>query len=298
MINPTVSVVIPVFNRAHLLEDLFENLNKQTYRNFEAVFVDDASEVPIANLINRFKANFQYQLITNPINKGVSFSRNIGVNAAKGQYVAFLDSDDLWNKRKLEKQLNKCIKANGTVFSMTQTQVVRDCYTEFLPKNFENFKGSGQDYILSDGGFAQVSSFLITKELACEIGFNNCLAQYEDYLFFMHAFNRCDSFIYIDEPLVIWDDRDSADRLSGNKELNRALEFYRIIENDFSKNHAYCFINRFVSPYHFYANPSFFLKIFYMSFKSCSCSNKEIVWSFIKSVLGDSIISKIRRVCK
>jgi len=298
MMLPRVSIVIPIFNRGHVLESLFESLNKQTFKNFEVVFVDDASAEPIAASLHTFKADFQYTLVVNEQNRGVSFSRNAGINASRGEYLAFLDSDDLWSEAKLEKQLSKCLDCEGTVFSMTQSQVLRNGYVEYLPSHSPDITASGQDYILSNGGFAQVSSFLISKELASSIGFDNELSQYEDYLFFMHAFNQCDNFIYINEPLVIWDDRDSKDRLSGMKEFKRALIFYERIKMDFSKKHACFFINRFVAPYHFYDSPIFFLKNFYFSLRYYSSSITGVTWSCIKSILGSSIIGKIRRVYK
>jgi glycosyltransferase involved in cell wall biosynthesis len=94
-----ISVVIPVFNRAHLLPRTIESVLKQTYKNFEILLVDDHSTENILSVVQNDRVSYLPSA-----GKGVSAARNTGVRHAKGEWIAFLDSDDEWTHDKLEKQ--------------------------------------------------------------------------------------------------------------------------------------------------------------------------------------------------
>jgi len=99
-----ISVIIPTYNRADLIKDAISTVLAQTYQNFEIVVVDDGSQDNTAEIIRDFgdeRIKYIYQE-----NSGVSSARNNGIKNASGEYVAFLDSDDLWHPQKLEKQLS------------------------------------------------------------------------------------------------------------------------------------------------------------------------------------------------
>ena len=114
-----VSVVIPVYNAERFLKDTIKTLNDQTYTNWEAIFVNDCSKDNSVKIIEEeMKNNSRIKLINHEQNSGAAIARNTGTKNASGQYIAFLDADDLWNKEKLEKQLN-FIKEKGCAFSFT-----------------------------------------------------------------------------------------------------------------------------------------------------------------------------------
>lgn len=97
--EPTVSVIIPFYNRFDLLEKSLNSVKQQTFTDYEAILVDDGSESPFKlpnNLDNRFK------LIHYSVNKGAGFARKKGREIAKGDYIAYLDSDDWWSVNFLE----------------------------------------------------------------------------------------------------------------------------------------------------------------------------------------------------
>ena len=103
-LSPKVSVVIPVFNRPAAVRRAIESVLAQTCQDFEIIVVDDGStdETPavVAGL-----ADPRMTLIQHEGNRGGSAARNTGLRAASAEYVAFLDSDDEWLPRKLERQL-------------------------------------------------------------------------------------------------------------------------------------------------------------------------------------------------
>lgn len=117
--NTIVSVIIPVYNAQKYIEDTILSVEEQTYGDIEIVVVDDCSTDQSAQIIKKLcekYTNIVYHL--QDANQGVAVARNTGVMIAKGRYIAFLDSDDLWKKNKLEDQLELMRKKNaGFVFS-------------------------------------------------------------------------------------------------------------------------------------------------------------------------------------
>ncbi len=102
---PKVSVVVPVYcsSEAHegYLAETLESVAAQSYRGFETVIVDDASPRDISGLLSRFEAVLHPNLVTHNSNLGQAASRNDGLRAAHGEFVAFLDHDDIWMPDKL-----------------------------------------------------------------------------------------------------------------------------------------------------------------------------------------------------
>ena len=102
--TPLISVIIPTFNRAHVLLKAIDSVLKQTYKNFEVIVVDDGSTDGTTELLSSYIKEGKI-LYLKQENKGVSSARNFGVKSSKGDWLAFLDSDDEWLKHKLQKQV-------------------------------------------------------------------------------------------------------------------------------------------------------------------------------------------------
>lgn len=101
---PKVSVIIPTFNRAHVLYYALKSVLEQTYQDFEIFVVDDASTDSTPELIKQFN-DPRIHYIRFETNRKSAAARNAGMEAARGKYIAFLDSDDEWRPTKLEKQV-------------------------------------------------------------------------------------------------------------------------------------------------------------------------------------------------
>lgn len=102
-----VSVIIPTFNREKRLKEALDSVLNQTIKPFEIIVVDDGSTDNTKNLIKRNYPDFNYIYQEN---KGVSAARNLGIKNAKGDLLAFLDSDDSWKPEKLEKHIEFIMK--------------------------------------------------------------------------------------------------------------------------------------------------------------------------------------------
>lgn len=104
---PYVTVIVPTYNRADYLDRLLVSVSNQTYKNFEVIVVDDHSQDQDAyhQVISKYASRFSLRYVSNEKNSGAPFSRNRGIALAKGELLAFVDDDDEWGERKLEKQV-------------------------------------------------------------------------------------------------------------------------------------------------------------------------------------------------
>jgi glycosyltransferase involved in cell wall biosynthesis len=119
MNNKFISVVIPTYNRASFLKEAIDSVLSQTYRDFELIVVDDGSTDGTPELLLSYGHKIK---VIKKANKGPSASRNRGIKAAKGDWMAFLDSDDIWKPDKLEKQV-QFIKDNPEI-KICQTEEI------------------------------------------------------------------------------------------------------------------------------------------------------------------------------
>ena len=125
-IEDLVSIVLPVYNCEKFLEETIKTIQSQTYTNWEALFVNDCSKDKSAEIIKEASTkDSRIKLINLKENSGAAIARNTGMEEAKGRYIAFLDSDDLWDNEKLEKQL-KFIKEGNYAFTFTSYEFVTE----------------------------------------------------------------------------------------------------------------------------------------------------------------------------
>ena len=112
-----VSIVMPSYNTADYIEETIQSVLNQTYTNWELLIVDDCSSDNTLQILDKYRDD-RIKIFVNEQNDGASISRNKALREAKGQWIAFLDSDDLWSKEKLEKQI-RFMEKNGYAFSYT-----------------------------------------------------------------------------------------------------------------------------------------------------------------------------------
>ena len=95
---------MPVNNASGTIRDAVDSVLRQTYRNYELIIVEDCSEDDSLSIARGYeRTDSRIRVIENPVNKGVASSRNTGIQAADGAYIAFLDSDDIWLENKLDR---------------------------------------------------------------------------------------------------------------------------------------------------------------------------------------------------
>ena len=119
-----VSIIMPSYNCGQFVEETIRSVQAQTYTNWEVIFVDDCSNDDTIRKVSALRdKDERIHLFQNHCNLGAAVSRNNALKEAKGHWIAFLDSDDLWEATKLEKQV-KFMEDNGYTFSYTSYQEI------------------------------------------------------------------------------------------------------------------------------------------------------------------------------
>lgn len=115
--NPLVSVIMPAYNSRNTLADSIQSVVDQTFSDWELLIIDDCSKESMEDIADSFQdSRIRYVRLLS--NSGVAKARNAGIAEARGRYIAFLDSDDLWLPKKLERQLD-FMQTNQYAFTYT-----------------------------------------------------------------------------------------------------------------------------------------------------------------------------------
>ena len=164
---PRISVIIPAYNRANYLTEAINSVLSQTYRNFELIVVNDGSQDNTEEILKKYTGKIKYFYQEN---NGVSSARNKGIDNSKGEFLCFLDSDDLWEKKKLEKQIDY----------FNKNVDVKICYTDEIwirrgkrvNQMKKHKKHSGNIFKMSlPLCIISASSVMIKKEVLSKVGF-------------------------------------------------------------------------------------------------------------------------------
>jgi len=199
VVLPLISVIIPTFNRWPLVAEAVESVLGQSVSDFELIVVDDGSTDGTAKELARF--GFQVHFFAMP-RGGVAAARNFGVSQARGRYLAFLDSDDLWRPGKLEVQTSYLEQHPDVQVCQTEEIWIRNGIR--VNSKFIHRKPSGDIFVRSlELCLVSPSAVMMTKELFDWLGgFDEAFPVCEDYdLWLRIAANH--SVALIPEPLVI-----------------------------------------------------------------------------------------------
>lgn len=213
--NEMVSVIIPVYNSGRYITETLESALNQTYNNIEIILVDDCSKDNSREIIENFMnrhINIVYHLQEK--NGGAALARNKALDLAKGRYVAFLDSDDLWHPEKIEKQLqlmkNKKIAFCYTAYEMVDGQgnVLKN-KTKVIEK--AEYKNLLKNTVIS------TPTVMIDRNLTGDLRMTNRRTG-QDYAYWLLLLKEVKLAYGIDEPLVTVRRRNGS--LSRNKFQN------------------------------------------------------------------------------
>lgn len=181
MNNLLVSIIIPTFNRANLISETLDSILAQTYSNWECIVVDDSKTDDTQTILEQYAKNdnrFFYFKKPSNINKGPSNSRNFGFEQSQGEYIQWLDDDDLLSNNKLEVQVLKLQKINNPNVFITcdwdffwngKTLQKRNIFTEETKISAKNF----YDTLHKHRTFVPIHSFLMSREIVLDSGLWN-----------------------------------------------------------------------------------------------------------------------------
>jgi glycosyltransferase involved in cell wall biosynthesis len=195
--QPDISVIIPAFNRAHTLPKALDSVLSQTLKPREIIVVDDGS----TDETNAVLANYPGLCIISQDNRGVSAARNVGIEKAGGEWLAFLDSDDEWLKEKLEKQWDTiCI--DDKLICHTEEIWIRNGQRVNPMKKHKKFGGMIYERCLPLCVISP-SSVMIHRSVFEDVGvFDESLEVCEDYDLWLRICAKY-SVLFIDEPLIV-----------------------------------------------------------------------------------------------
>ncbi len=203
--KPKVSVVIPTYNRAHMLSKSLNSVLNQTYQNFEVIIVDDGSSDNTEEVIRSFqKVDKRIVYIKHEKNKGQSAAENSGIKLAEGEYIAFQDSDDEWLPEKLEKQI-RLIEKSDSDLGVVYTGFLRIMGNKkvYVPGPWVKQKDGYIYNELLKGNFVGTPTILARKECFQRLGlFDERLKALQDWDLVLR-FSKFYKFAFIDEPLVL-----------------------------------------------------------------------------------------------
>lgn len=206
-----VSAVITTHNRLEYLKRAIESVLSQTYPNIECIVVSDASTDGTDKYCNS-RTDIKYISIPKSESHGGNYARNLGIKAANGKYVAFLDDDDAWLPTKIEKQVsllkeNKC----ECVYCLRIYEVVNN--GEIIKHSIESTKYSIEGDIsktIFRHAITSTSCILATKSILDRIGgFDIDLYKIQEYELLIRISQLTEVYYYHDEPLVLYTSNNS-----------------------------------------------------------------------------------------
>ena len=191
--NPMISVIVVTYNRAHYLKDALDSILRQTFKDYEIILVDDGSTDNTKEIVEQYEGiQYIYQE-----HGGISKARNTAVKVAKGKWIATLDSDDLWNEKKLQKQVDY-------IRTHPDCRIVFTAFHNFtnIPEKRLNQR---QTSLLQTATECYLPSALIDARLFDEIGLYDETIEWGediDWIFRLRIL-RVDVTHYIDEVLYL-----------------------------------------------------------------------------------------------
>ncbi|ATD08946.1 glycosyltransferase family A protein [Pseudoalteromonas piscicida] len=179
----TVSIIIPTYRRADMLDSAIASVKLQSFQDWKVIVVDDNHpdqyRVETEAVMARYQQDPRVAYIQHESNKGACAARNTGWQSAKGEYIAFLDDDDLWDANKLKKQLAALNEHTDATFCYC------DMYLTYqgLKKEFKCLSATNMYVTLLEQGYGVCTSALLIKRRALEDigGFDNSLPSMQDY---------------------------------------------------------------------------------------------------------------------
>lgn len=199
---PLVSVVIPVFNGEKTIRETIESVLNQTLTDFELLVINDGSQDGTLDIVERIPDS-RIQVFSYP-NAGQSTSRNRGIEIAKGDYISFIDADDLWTPDKLEAQL-QALQANpkaGVAYSWTDWI---DESSQLLGKgSYNTEQGAVFTKLLLNDFVANGSNVLIRRQALTEVGgFDPSVTPAEDWDLWLRLAARYE-FVAVRSPQILY----------------------------------------------------------------------------------------------
>ena len=199
--NPLVSVIIPVYNSASTLSRAICSVLAQTFQNYEIMLVDDGSTDNISEVIKEF-SDSRLHYIRHGNNLGEAAARTTGIQAARGEFIAFLDADDEWFPEKLKIQTEELMKIAAPIKACVVSALIEDQHGRIIP-NIHSRPSSWYREIMLGGGLNPGDTLMVSKKAFEEVGYYDIdLPRYTDWDWLLRYVKNDFPLVTIDKPLA------------------------------------------------------------------------------------------------
>lgn len=223
-----VSIIIPYYKKKNYINKTISSVLRQSYQKFEIIIVNDEPGKSSKDILIKIKKkDKRIKIVNNKKNIGAGPSRNKGIKIAKGNYIAFIDSDDLWKKNKLKTQINIMKKYDYNISHTSYYIIDKNNKKSVIRKskslNFKNLKQS------CDIG---LSTVVMKREILKKDKLFANFSTKEDYYLWLKIANTGEIFHYINLPLSCW--RKTPNSLSSSI-IQKLIDSYKVYFH-FEKN--------------------------------------------------------------
>jgi glycosyltransferase involved in cell wall biosynthesis len=252
----SISVVVPTFNNGDRLEGAIRSALDQEPKPIEIIVVDDGS-VERVDSMSLDRIDPCIRIIRHESNFGGSAARNTGIEAACGDFVAFLDADDRWLPGKLKTQVPQILdRKSENVFACANIRFDGGSCNGLLYNHRPPLEGEDiSRYFLIHGCTFQTSTLIVPTLLANSVRFDDRLRRHQDWDFVLRLIKNGAHFLYCHEPLVAYWDGVESNRVSKQSSIEPALLWLKVDKDAMALDAAAYFYFRTTFRQHFAQEP-------------------------------------------
>ena len=208
----TISIIIPVYNKRRYLDNLLNQIARQTFSDFECILIDDGSTDGSAEICDAFALRDSRFVVKHIPNGGVAHARNVGLDLAAGAYITFIDADDEVTPEYLD-NLYKCITQSGADIVIGSLAGIRDHNPAIVPARNPFPPGThllAEDLVSfariqkSFGTYGWCCAKLLSRELIADTRFTEGLVLAEDFDFYLKLYPAVSTIYYDDKPNYLY----------------------------------------------------------------------------------------------
>ena len=181
-----IDIILPNFNSSDSIKETIKSIIDQTFKNWKLIIVDDCSDKKTKTILKKFSKNKKIKIFWLKRNKGAGYCRNYAIKKSKSPYLAFIDSDDIWKKDKLETQL-RFMENNNYLFTYTNYETFGKKIRFIAPAKEYDFKKFINDTSIC------TSTMIVKRNILKNIEFTNSEIC-EDYFFKCKILKICNAY--------------------------------------------------------------------------------------------------------
>lgn len=222
---PKISVIIPAYNSEETIAKTIQSVLNQTLANFELIVINDGSQDSTLDIVTKF-TDSRIKVFSYP-NQGVSASRNRGLNHAVGEFITFLDADDIWTRDKLEMQLQALEDNPEAKIAYSWTDYINENDEFILSGSHTTFNGDIYEKLLINNFLDSGSNPLIYKQALIEVGeFDQSVTPAEDWDMWLRLADKF-KFVAVPKVQILYRFRANSGSSNLNKQEKVCLEVLR-----------------------------------------------------------------------